>query len=121
MDDEKHIRDLAAEMLYSIGYRVTTTIDGNEALDLYKEAMDSGQSYDAVIIDLTIPGGMGGKETIRNLLKIDPEAKAIVSSGYSNDPIMADSREYGFKGVIAKPYKVKQLSKVLHEVIASQL
>ena len=117
MDDEKHVRDLAAEMLSSIGYKVTTAIDGTEAIEMYKEAMESGNPFDAVIIDLTIPGGMGGKETIQKLIEVDPQVKAIVSSGYSNDPILANFGEYGFKGVVAKPYKTSELSAVLHRVI----
>ena len=117
MDDEKYIRDLTAEMLSSIGYKVTTAIDGVEAIELYKEAIASGNPFDAVILDLTVPGGMGGRETIQNLIEIDSKVKAIVSSGYSNDPIMADFKEYGFKGVIAKPYKTRELGEVLHKVI----
>ena len=73
-----------------------------------------------MILDLTVPGGMGGKETMEKLLKIDPQVKAIVSSGYSDDPIMADPQKYGFSGVIAKPYKVMDLSKILHDIIADQ-
>jgi PAS domain S-box-containing protein len=119
MDDEKYVRDLAAEMLSSIGYKVTTAIDGSEAIEMYREARDSGRPYDAVIMDLTVPGGMGGKEAIQRLVEIDPEVKAIVSSGYSNDPIMAAFREYGFRGVIAKPYKTRELSQVMREVMVS--
>ena len=79
--------------------------------------MESGDSFDAVILDLTIPGGLGGKEVIQKLMEIDLEVKAIVSSGYSNDPVMANFREYGFKGFIAKPYGIRKLSEVLHGVI----
>ncbi len=117
MDDEKYIRDIASEMLSNIGYKVITTIDGNEALLMYEEAKKMGQSYDAVILDLVVPGGMGGKEVIQKLIQIDPDVKAIVSSAYSNDPIMADWQKYGFKGVIAKPYKITELSEVLHNVL----
>ena len=117
MDDEKHVRDTAGEMLSSLGYKATAAIDGAEALEIYKEAMESRNPFDAVIVDLTIPGGMGGSETIQRLLEIDPEVKAIVSSGYSNDPVLADFGEYGFKGVAAKPYKIRELSEILHKVI----
>jgi signal transduction histidine kinase/ActR/RegA family two-component response regulator len=117
MDDEKHIRDLASDMLDKIGYKVITTIDGTEAIELYKEAMESGNPFDAVIMDLTISGGMSGKEAVQKLIEIDPEVKAIVSSGYSNDPVMADFGKYGFKGVVAKPYKIRELSEVLHRAI----
>lgn len=120
MDDEKYIRDTAARILVSLGYRVVTVIDGDEAIEVYKDAKKSANPFDAVIIDLTIPAGMGGSETIRNLIEIDHEVNAIVSSGYSNDPIMAKFREYGFKGTIAKPYKVMELSEVLHEVLIHQ-
>ena len=118
MDDEKHVRDTAASMLSSIGYEAITAIDGAEAIEIYKEAMSSASPFDAVIMDLTIPGGMGGEETIQRLMEIDPEVKAIVSSGYSNDPILANFREYGFMGFIAKPYKIQKLSEILHGVIA---
>ena len=104
-------------MLNSIGYKVVTAIDGDEATEIYERAMKSGNSFDAVILDLTIPGGPGGEESIRKLMRIDPEVRAIVSSGYSNDPIMSNFSEYGFKGVIAKPYKIMELSKVLHKVL----
>ena len=80
--------------------------------------METKNPFVAVIADLTIPGGMGGKETVQRLVDIDPEVKAIVSSGYSNDPVLANFREYGFKGAIAKPYKTMELSEVLHRVIA---
>ncbi|MFC1715083.1 response regulator [Candidatus Poribacteria bacterium] len=117
MDDEAHIRDLATEMLGRCGYRATTAMDGAEAIELYKKAMESGNPFHAVIMDLTVPGGMGGKETIQLLNEIDPDVKAIVSSGYSNDPVMAEFREYGFKGVIAKPYKLMELSEIMHKVL----
>ncbi|MFC1713254.1 PAS domain S-box protein [Candidatus Poribacteria bacterium] len=117
MDDEKHVRDLADQILDSLGYKAITVIDGAEAIDSYQKAMESGNPFDAVIMDLTIPGGMGGEEANQRLIEIDPGVKAIVSSGYSNDPVLANFREYGFRGVIAKPYKVRELSAVLHGVI----
>jgi DNA-binding NarL/FixJ family response regulator len=80
--------------------------------------MNSGQPFDVVIMDLTIPGGVGGKEAIKELLAMDPEVRAIVSSGYSNDPIMADFKRYGFKGVVAKPYEIRELVEVLNRVIS---
>jgi len=119
MDDEEIIRDLACGILSNIGYRATAAADGAEAIELYKRAKELGRPFDAVIMDLTVPGGMGGREATRKLAEIDPEVKVIVSSGYSNDPIMADFREHGFSGVIAKPYKIKDLSEILHRVIGS--
>jgi PAS domain S-box-containing protein len=117
MDDEEFIRKVAGEMLKSIGYSVEFAMDGTEAIELYKKALKSAEPFAAVIMDLTIPGGMGGKEAIRELLKIDPEIKAIVSSGYSNDPIMSDCKKYGFVDSIAKPYKISELGKVLKGII----
>lgn len=117
MDDDGVVRELAREMLNNIGYRVIVARNGDQAIDLYAKAEDSGSPFDAAIVDLTVPGGMGGREAIVQLLKIDPEAKVIVSSGYSNDPMMTDFRAYGFSGAIAKPYRVKELSKTLYNVI----
>lgn len=117
MDDEFVIREVATAMLHSIGYDVDCAREGAEALELYKEAHDAGQTYSAVIMDLTISGGMGGKEAIKQLLEIDGNAKVIVSSGYSNDPIMANFKEYGFKGAVAKPYKIEEMSTTLAGVI----
>ncbi|MCX6830078.1 MAG: ATP-binding protein, partial [candidate division Zixibacteria bacterium] len=120
MDDDETIRLVAGMALSNLGYSIETACDGNKAIELYRQAMESGRPFDAVIIDLTIPGGMGGKETIAGLTQIDPEVKAIVSSGYSNDPIMAEYWKYGFKGFVPKPYKVQQLSKALHELLSGK-
>jgi len=120
MEDEDIVRSLLSDMLGKIGYTVTITVDGAEAIESYKKAKESNQPYDAVIMDLTIPGGMGGKEAIKKFKEIDSEIKAIVSSGYSNDPIMANYTKYGFKGFLAKPYKIRELSEVLHKVSSNQ-
>ena len=117
MDDEELLREVAGEMIENLGYEIEFAKDGNEAISLYKNALKSSIPFDAVIMDLTIPGGMGGKYAIKKLLKIDPDAKAIVSSGYSNDPIMSEFKKYGFVGVVAKPYKVEELGKILHKVV----
>ncbi|MBI5047883.1 MAG: response regulator [Deltaproteobacteria bacterium] len=117
MDDEALIRELLNELLSHIGYAVELAKDGSETIEKYRKAVKSGCPFDAVIMDLTIPGGIGGKEAIKQLLEIDPNTKAIVSSGYSNDPIMAEYKNYGFKGVVAKPYDLKKLSDILHNVI----
>jgi len=117
MDDEQDVRDIAGYMLNYIGYKVEFAVDGVEAIELYKKAKELQLPFDAVIMDLTIPGGMGGEEAIKKLRKLDPEIKAIVSSGYSNAPIIAQFQDYGFSGVIPKPYEVKDLSEVLHKVI----
>ena len=120
MDDERLVREVAGRMLVRIGYEVTTAKDGDEAIELYRSARESGQPLNAVILDLTIPGGMGGKETVERLLKMDPEVKAIVSSGYSINPVMADFRQYGFSGVISKPYAVEKLSRALYKVLQGE-
>ncbi|MEW6109156.1 MAG: ATP-binding protein [Nitrospirota bacterium] len=117
MDDEEIVQNTAGKMLRRLGYMPEFAKDGVEAIEFYRKAKESSLPFVAVIMDLTVPGKMGGKEAIRNLLEIDPDIKAIVSSGYSNNPIMTDFREYGFRGVISKPYKITELSKILHEVI----
>ena len=120
MDDEEIIRELLGEFLAQLGYETESASDGLEAVNIYKEARDGGRPFKAVIMDLTIQGGVGGKEAIKLLLKEDPEARAIVSSGYSNDPVVANYRDYGFSGYLNKPYKVMMLSKVLDTVINSR-
>ncbi|MBI5640054.1 MAG: response regulator [Nitrospirae bacterium] len=119
MDDEGLIIEFLHETLRRNGYSADGAKDGQEAIRKYKEAMDAGSPFKAVIMDITIPGGMGGGEAIRKILSIDPSAKVIVSSGYSNDPIMSDFRTYGFCGVITKPYKSGEVRKVLQEVLGS--
>jgi PAS domain S-box-containing protein len=117
MDDEDMVRKLLGDALSFLGYEACFAGEGKEALKLFLEGEKTGQNFDAVILDLTVPAGMGGKETLGELLKINPRVKVIVSSGYSEDPVMAKFEEYGFAGVIAKPYRVSEISKVLHAVI----
>ena len=117
VDDEEIIRAAASEALTRLGYDVRLAADGAEGAGIYEQAMKEGHPFDVVLLDLTIPGGMGGKEAVRELLRIDPNAKVIASSGYSNDPVMADYRTHGFREVIAKPYRIDDLSEVLHKVI----
>jgi len=110
MDDDDHIRTMAAKMLALFGYQVVQARDGNEALALYQQNRQDGTPVDLVIMDLTIPGGMGGKEAIAKLLELDPQARAIVSSGYVNDDVVAHYRDYGFVGMISKPFLVQDLN-----------
>jgi len=117
VDDEEMVRDVTGNMLKLIGYKVGFARDGAEAIKVYKKAKKSGQPFDAIILDLTIPGAMGGTEAIKKLIEIDPQVKAIVSSGYSNDPVMANFSQYGFSGFLIKPYKIQELSEILQEVI----
>ncbi len=112
MDDEELVLETASAMLEFLGYKVEKAENGQKAVELYQRALNN-HPFAAVIMDLTIPGGMGGKEAVQEILKIDPEAQVIVSSGYSNDPVMADYEKYGFKGRIQKPYNLKELSQLL--------
>jgi len=120
MDDEEIVRAVAEAILTELGYEVEFALDGASTIEAYKLAKKSGNPFDAVILDLTIPGGMGGKDTIKKLLEVDPTVKAIVSSGYSSDPIMSDFTKYGFSAVIAKPYKVAELSMIVHKVVTGE-
>ncbi len=109
MDDEPMIRNTAFEMLSHSGYEAITAGDGEEALELYDKAMKSGTPFDAVILDITVVGGMGGEETMKRLLEMDPGVLALVSSGYASDPLMAEYRRYGFKAAVPKPYYMETL------------
>jgi PAS domain S-box-containing protein len=120
MDDEEMIREMLGKMLSMAGFEAELTNDGAEAIKQYAKAQKSGQPFDAVILDLTIPGGMGGIEALEKLLEIDPDAKAIVSSGYSEDPVMAKYRKYGFSAVITKPYSMGELEKTLRHLIRNR-
>ena len=117
MDDEEMLRNLAQKMLERLGYEVETVKDGAEAIETYKKHMDSGKPFDGVILDLTIKGGMGGAQAIKELIKIDPDVKAIVCSGYFNDPVLANYEEHGFRGAMAKPYQIADLEHVLKKVL----
>jgi CheY-like chemotaxis protein len=117
MDDDEVIQEIISEMLQVAGYTVVVAGDGRQAIDLYRQAMEKGKPFSVVIADLTIPGGMGGKEMAEDLLALDPGARLIVSSGYSSDPVMANFAEYGFKAVIVKPYKMEELVATLQQAL----
>ncbi len=117
MDDDDMLKEIMEEMLVMLGYEPEFAKDGAEAIEMYTKAGESGKSYDAVILDLTIPGGMGGKEVIKILLEMDPEVNAVVYSGYSDDPVMSNYREYGFKNMMSKPFDAYVLGKVLSDVL----
>ncbi|RMH09209.1 MAG: PAS domain S-box protein [Nitrospirae bacterium] len=119
MEDEEEIREVLGKMLVELGYEVDFAHDGTEILAKYQQAMNSGKPYIATIMDLTIPGGVGGKESIRQLKALDPSVVALVSSGYSNDPVMANPEDYGFSGIVAKPYNLVDLSKALSKALGS--
>jgi len=116
MDDEAMVLEVSGAMVKSLGYETAFAENGSEAVAKYKEAMDTGKPFDMVILDLTVQGGMGGREAVKRLFEIDPQVKAIVSSGYSVDSAMAKFEEYGFIDVLVKPYKLEILSKTLHRV-----
>ncbi len=118
MDDDEMVRETAGKVLTHLGFTVSFARDGAEAIAAYEQARAEGRRFDAVIMDLTIPGGMGGKEAVKRLRELDPTVKAIVSSGYSDDPVMANFAEYGFDGVVSKPYTIHKLGDTLRKVLA---
>ena len=117
MDDEEMLRNIAASVLETMGHEAVLVEEGEKALEKYRELLELGTPVDLVIMDLTIPGGMGGRETVGKLLEIDPKAKVIVSSGYSTDPVMANYKEYGFVASIAKPFDMQDLRNIITEVL----
>lgn len=117
MDDEEMILEVSSAMLRRLGYEVVVAQDGAAALELYQQAWQQGSPFDAVILDLTVPGGWGAKETIGPLLQVSPKVKVIVSSGFSDDPLMTEYRSHGFAGFLPKPYNLSQLSTVMHRVL----
>ncbi len=116
MDDEEVVRTVASHMLEGLGYDVDLAENGEEAIERYSDAMDKRRPFDAVILDLTVRGGMGGRETIKKMLEIDPEVRAVVSSGYSADAVAADYSHYGFRAVLTKPYELEDLGSILHSL-----
>jgi signal transduction histidine kinase/ActR/RegA family two-component response regulator len=113
MDDQEAVLRMAGRILNRLGYEAMLAMDGAQAVEIYREALRMQRPFDLVILDLTVPGGMGGARTITELLRIDSNVKAVVSSGYSNDPIMANYEDYGFCGIIPKPYTREQMAAVL--------
>ena len=116
MDDEAMVRSMAELMLTELGFQAECTQNGAEAIELYRQRMEEGSPFTAVIVDLTVPGGMGGQEALGRMRQIDPQVKAVVSSGYASDPVMANYRDYGFSAVLGKPYRLEEMSKVLREL-----
>lgn len=118
MDDEETVREVVLAMLTHLGHDVMTAKDGAEAVALYEKHHNTSAAIDLVLMDLTVPGGMGGREAVGRILAIDPEAKVVVSSGYSNDPVMANYRESGFCGAIVKPYQVAELVELIKSALS---
>ncbi len=117
MDDDELVLEVCQGILEYLGYQVVTATDGAEALERYEDARQKGRPFDAVVFDLTIPGGMGGQEAIRRLRLVDPSIKAIVTSGYSSDPVLAEHERYGFNGRVVKPYNVHDLGSAMEELL----
>jgi CheY-like chemotaxis protein len=120
MDDDELLRRTVARTLERLGYVVELAAEGEQAIRIYREALDTDRAFSAVIMDLTIPGGMGGEAAAGEILKFDPDAVLIASSGYSDGPVMADSAAFGFQGAIAKPFVGDQLDTVLRGVLHGQ-
>jgi PAS domain S-box-containing protein len=120
MEDDEMVRNVVDRMLNQCNCEADFAREGCEMIDRYRGALEAGEPFDAVIVDLVVARGIGGKEAIEKLLEFDSHAKAIVSSGYSDDPVMADFRQFGFRGVLAKPYNLADLNRVLNEVIAAE-
>jgi len=113
MDDEESVRKVARNMLSALGYQVELAENGEVAIEKYERARSSGQSFDAVILDLTVRGGMGGRETMARLLDLDPSVRGILSSGYTDDPAMSSFAEHGFRATVPKPFNLEDLRLVL--------
>ncbi len=118
MDDEENVRSVVYAMLQQMGFEAFCVVNGQEMLEKYEEEMRQGRSIDVVILDLTIPGGMGGKEVVKKLLEKYPEARAVVSSGYYNDPVMVDCSRYGFRASVTKPFEFKELGQALSRALS---
>ena len=117
MDDEQIILDVTLEVLKFLGYSVMFAREGAAAIEIYKNEKAAGVPFDLVILDLSVPDGMGGKEAIGLLKAFDPDVKAVISTGFSNDPVVLDFARYGFSGKLTKPYKINDLKKVLEQLI----
>ena len=117
VDDEKLVSETAEEMLEHLGYKIEIADNSRDAIEVYKNAKDKGESFEAVIIDLVLQGDVGGEAILKKLLEVDPEVTAIISSGYSGHDVIVNFRNYGFKGALVKPYKIKQLEKVITKAI----
>ncbi|MHA1796517.1 MAG: response regulator, partial [Promethearchaeota archaeon] len=117
LEDDKAIQRILKKLLQHLHYETVFTENGEDTIQLYKEAFNNNHKFDLVILDLTIPGGLGGKEVIQDLRFFDPDIRAIVASGYSNDPIMANPSKYGFIDVLKKPFSLNQLREIITKII----
>ena len=113
MDDEAYVREVVQNMLVELGHTVEAVADGNAAVASFESARASSSPFDLVLLDLTIPGGPGGRAVLARLLKLDPDTRAVASSGYSADPAMADPAAHGFSGTLTKPYTIDDLARII--------
>ena len=116
LDDDQIVIDVCREMFENLGYTAEFVRNGQEVLETFKTAQNEGAPFDLVIMDLTIPDGMGAEETIKPLREIDPDVKALVSSGFCYDPVMVNYKQFGFSGTIEKPYKLDELDEMLRAI-----
>jgi signal transduction histidine kinase/CheY-like chemotaxis protein len=119
LDDEEGVREVLGDMVEEMGHKISYAIERQEAIAKYRTAYENEAAYDLVITDLTIPGGLGGEATAQEILKLNPQAKIIVSSGYATDPVLANYEAYGFKGIVVKPYRFTELQEVVRHVLYS--
>ncbi len=117
MDDDPFVREVVSEQLGFLGYNVEVAEEGEEAINLYKKAKSEGAPFDLIIMDLTIKGGMGGKDAVKKIREVDKDIPIIVSTGYSDDDIVAEYRDYGFSGVLTKPFKMEELKETLERLL----
>jgi len=119
MDDDEMIRTMTGAMLARMGFESEFAVNGEEAVKLYKKNLSTGDQFDLIIMDLTIPGGMGGEDTVKEILALNPKVKVLVASGYSYDPIMANYADFGFCGAIVKPYQMQDLNSAIQAILGS--
>ena len=119
-DERSRVAEIAQKMLSYFGFHVVLAESGTKSIELYRAEMATGAPFDFVILDLTVPGDIGGKDAIKKILQIDPKAKVIVSSGYSNDTVMANYKNYGFSGIIAKPFKLDNVHAVIYSILIDE-
>lgn len=117
MDDEQVILDVTNEVLRFLGYEVMFARDGAAAIELYRQEQEKGTPFDLVILDLSVPDGIGGKEAFEKLHALDPGARIVISSGFTNDPMLTDYASFGLNGVLAKPYRITEIKALLENMI----
>ena len=118
MDDDPQVQEVYRVALTRLGYELQITSNGHEAIEAYQRGLETGQRFDAVVMDLTVPGSMGGNEAMKALQSLDPTVLGVVASGYSNDPVMSDFRKAGFSGALRKPFSLHQLGHALKQVLS---